>query len=117
MQNACGNPIDEVRNSVRCLRSSQVSVDSIKNIQVGQVDNDPKMKEYLLCMNKNAGIQDESGYFNNNMIEKTLRRGGFNDETIKEVLEACPKLKQTPEETAYEFMRCFYANTIFRKRY
>lgn len=81
------------------------------------MDDDPKMKAYLLCMNKNAGIQDASGYFNNNMIETTLRRGRFNEDTIKEVLEACPKLKQTPEETAYQFMKCFYAKTLFRKYY
>ncbi|XP_975686.2 B1 protein [Tribolium castaneum] len=111
---AFNNPEDELRRSAACLEQSKVSSESIKNLQIGNFDDDERLKEYLFCVSKNAGYQDPAGHLQHEMIRLRFKGGRYSDDTINEVLQQCGHQKDTPQETAFQFMKCAYQNAFPR---
>lgn len=108
---------DDLRKTVTCLEESKVSSESLKNLESGNFDNDPRLKEYLLCVSKNAGFQDQRGYLQQDMIRRRLKGGHYSEDTINEILQQCLSHKETPQETAFQFMKCTYRNAFSKNYY
>ncbi|XP_063905168.1 B1 protein-like [Zophobas morio] len=109
------NPEDELRRSASCLQRSRVSFNAIKGIHTGQFDNDQSLKEYLLCISRVAGYINEAGYLQRDVIRVRLKGGHYSDDTIEELVQKCTENKETPEQTAFEFMKCVHVVTFQTK--
>lgn len=96
--------------SKECRALSGVSQDTISNARNGNFEDDPKLKEQILCIAKKVEIMTESGEVNNEVLRRKLRKVADSDEEAEKVFNKCATKKSTPGETAYETIKCIIKN-------
>lgn len=69
--------------------------------------DDPKLKTQFFCISKKLGFQNEEGEIKLEPLKKRVN-GILNDaEKTDEILEKCAVKKSTPDDTAYDALKCF----------
>ncbi|RZC42566.1 PBP GOBP domain containing protein [Asbolus verrucosus] len=71
--------------------------------------NDTKFKEYMFCFNKKMGYQNEAGDFQKAELKSSLAINS-NQENVNDIVEKCAVKKSTPQESAYQCMKCIDDN-------
>ncbi|CAH1363866.1 hypothetical protein MTP99_000198 [Tenebrio molitor] len=92
-----------------CLQKSNVNVTYALETFNGVVENEPKLKEFLFCSNKQNGFQDRRGNLRPDAVRRRLQNNVFIDsQTIETIVSECTERKESPQETAYHFWKCSF---------
>lgn len=98
------------------MKSSQVNIGRALQTSTGVIDNEPKLKEFLFCINKQNGVQDEKGNFLKDLVRERITSPLIRDKTIEEIVEKCTEKQETGEETAYNFLKCSHDTIMSEKQ-
>ncbi|XP_044265393.1 B1 protein-like [Tribolium madens] len=98
-----------------CLKSSKVDIERALQTASGIIDDEPKLKEFLFCINKQNGVQDEEGNFEKNAVRKRIEHPLLTDKIIEIIVNKCTKKQETGEETAYQFLKCSHSTIMNEK--
>jgi hypothetical protein len=75
------------------------------------------VKKYTLCMMQSFDFVDESGDFLVDNIRKKFRQVISDEDTLESYIRKCTVKQETPQETAFKTMKCFYENRPKSKFY
>ncbi|CAH0546302.1 unnamed protein product [Brassicogethes aeneus] len=89
--------------SLECKAEYKISDELFNKIQNSEKVDSPEAKQYMHCFLLKMGIQKANGEFDAEAVSQIMRSG---KPLTKEELN-CLKPKGTPEESAYEFYKCF----------
>ncbi|XP_023022169.2 uncharacterized protein [Leptinotarsa decemlineata] len=91
-----------------CVSKSGVDRKIITQMKQGMRSEDPKFKEYLLCLSQKFGFQNEAGEFQREVMREKLTQYARNASTVDAVMEKCVVQKDSPVESAYHYSMCHY---------
>lgn len=92
--------------SKECRELNGVSEDTILKVRKGELVNEPKVKNHILCVSKKTGLASESGETNVEVLRNKLRKVCDSDDEVNTIIQKCVVKKDTPEETAFEIFNC-----------
>ncbi|RZB41668.1 PBP GOBP domain containing protein [Asbolus verrucosus] len=92
-----------------CATEAGVEQEKVKGFEKGEFYEDSKLKDYVFCLSKKIGFQNDAGDFRNDFLHLISSIGG---QKGKAFLSKCAVKKDTPRETAYQFFKCFYNNKL-----
>lgn len=91
-----------------CTEESGVDTATLDAAKKGQFADDDKFKAYLLCAGKKIGFIDAAGEPQHAVIKSKLG-AAIDDQDLADKLDAeCAVKKNSPEETAFEIVKCSY---------
>ncbi|CAH1379433.1 unnamed protein product [Tenebrio molitor] len=100
-----------------CRTQTGISEDLEKKFSDDVFVDDPIMKEYILCTMKSIGFVDESGNFLFHNIRRKFREVISDEAALERYIRKCTVKQETPQETAFKSMTCFYENRPKSKLY
>ncbi|CAH1379442.1 unnamed protein product [Tenebrio molitor] len=100
-----------------CRTQSGISEDLVKKFRNDVYVDDPTVKKYTLCMMQSFDFVDESGDFLVDNIRKKFRQVISDEDTLESYIRKCTVKQETPQETAFKTMKCFYENRPKSKFY
>nr|UWL63309.1 odorant binding protein 19 [Pagiophloeus tsushimanus] len=93
----------------RCTKETGATEEMVQKSMNGEFSEDPRFKEFLFCVDKQAGFVDESGKRNRDALKMQLVETFGHEDKIDNILDTCLAIeKPTPQETAFELAKCFY---------
>nr|XP_008196028.1 PREDICTED: B1 protein [Tribolium castaneum] len=98
-----------------CLETSKVDSERALRTASGIIDDEPKLKEFLFCINKQNGVQDDAGNFVKDAVRKRIEHPLLTDKTMEIIVNKCTRKRETGEETAYQFLKCSYFTIMNEK--
>ncbi|RZC42570.1 PBP GOBP domain containing protein [Asbolus verrucosus] len=78
-----------------CANEAGVEQEKVKGFKKGKFYEDSKFKDYVFCLSKKIGYQNDAGDFRNDFLPVIA-------------LSKCAVKKDTPQESAYQFFKCYY---------
>ncbi|KAF7286797.1 hypothetical protein GWI33_004202 [Rhynchophorus ferrugineus] len=90
-----------------CLKETGATEEMVRNAFKGEISDAPEFKKHLFCVKKSAGIVDDSGNYNKDVLRETVSKYVDDADTVNSMIEKCFKMMESPEETAYEMTKCF----------
>ncbi|KAL3288141.1 hypothetical protein HHI36_002589 [Cryptolaemus montrouzieri] len=97
--------------SKECAKITGVDKKLVINARRGVFSNDAKLKQQLLCSSKKIGFQNEAGELQLDVMKQKVQVQ-YKDPKVADVLiKKCAIQQNTPEETAFEIVKCYYKNT------
>lgn len=94
-----------------CKAETGVDVDILKKLKDGEFPDDPKLKDFLFCVSKKAGFQNEAGEVQESVILDKLGHAIKDEEKAKQLTEKCAKQEGSPAEVVYKIVSCLYSST------
>ncbi|KAL1513934.1 hypothetical protein ABEB36_003272 [Hypothenemus hampei] len=94
-----------------CLADTGVNPDLIKAARQGNFSNDSKFKDYVFCMSKRIGFQNDAGELQNDAIVKKVGAALGDMEAAKKLAASCVVVKENKQDTAVASFKCYYDNT------
>ncbi|KAJ8932132.1 hypothetical protein NQ314_014913 [Rhamnusium bicolor] len=91
-----------------CLEESKVDEALALQAKNGKYVDDAKLKKHLFCVNKKIGFQNEAGDLQIDFIKSKINAIIKDDGLTNEVVNKCNIKKDTPEDTAFETLKCFH---------
>ncbi|XP_018565058.1 B1 protein-like [Anoplophora glabripennis] len=98
--------LDEYKDE--CKKQSGVNVEILKKLPEGEFPEDPKLKEFLFCVSKKTGFQNDAGEIQQAVIIEKLGKALKDPAKAKELTEKCTNQEGSPSEITYKFVICFY---------
>nr|USH46145.1 odorant binding protein 15 [Apriona germarii] len=98
--------LDKFRDE--CKAESGVDVEILKKLRDGVFSEDKKFKEFLFCVSKKTGFQNDAGDVQETVIIEKLGKALKNPAKAKELTEKCAKQNGSPSEISYKVVTCFY---------
>ncbi|KAJ8924164.1 hypothetical protein NQ315_006948 [Exocentrus adspersus] len=94
-----------------CAGETGVDVELVTKARKGEFSEDAKFKDHLFCVAKKIGIMTADGDIQKDVL-KTKLSSAINDEAAAEkLIEECALKKDTPQETAFDTVQCYYVKT------
>ncbi|XP_063914063.1 B1 protein-like [Zophobas morio] len=99
--------LSEIEPSILSCRSEHDVTDEEiqRDRAAGNFVNNPKYKEYILCILKKEGLIKESGELETEVITSRFQAVGMTDDQWALIFN-CSANQATPEDTAIEFVKC-----------
>ncbi|KAJ8955679.1 hypothetical protein NQ318_008550 [Aromia moschata] len=94
-----------------CVAQTSVDKALLRATRKGEFADDPKLKEYFLCMSKKAEFQNEDGDIQKDILRQKLGDIIKDPVTMQQLIEKCALKKDTPQNTAFSTVKCFYDNS------
>ncbi|KAJ8924162.1 hypothetical protein NQ315_006946 [Exocentrus adspersus] len=94
-----------------CKQQSNVDVEILKKMREGVFTDDPKLKEFLLCVSKKAGFQNEAGEVQQDVIVEKLGHAMSDEEKAKKLIEKCGTQEGSPAGVVFKVVKCLYDST------
>lgn len=88
-----------------CAGESGVDEEIIKKALEGDFPDDDNFKKHIVCMGKKIGFLNEDGEPQVEVIQEELSKHMDN---AKEVVETCIEDKGSPEDLAFNFIKCSF---------
>ncbi|CAH1363856.1 unnamed protein product [Tenebrio molitor] len=92
----------------KCQNEPGVSQDIVNRARNDDWEDDPKLKQQILCVSKKLGLATESGEMVVDSWRSGLRKVSINDEEVERIVNECVVKKDTPEETAFNAVKCVH---------
>nr|AIX97052.1 odorant-binding protein 6 [Dastarcus helophoroides] len=107
---------DEQKEKIRnyhkeCSAVSGVNQEVIAKARKGEFVEDPKFKEHLFCFSKKVGFQNEAGDLQVEVLKAKVGAEHKDQAVVDQLIKKCAVKKQTPQETAYDTIKCYYEST------
>ncbi|CAH1169944.1 unnamed protein product [Phaedon cochleariae] len=107
---------DEIHNKLRahyshCSTESGVAREILDRACQGDFAEDAALRIFWHCFAKRVGFQNEEGQILEKVVREKLREMVLDEDQSNILIEKCLRERGTPEQTAFEFMRCFVRNT------
>jgi hypothetical protein len=90
----------------KCQNETGVSDELLTKSLNRQWEDDPKLKQQVLCVSKERGLVTESGELVVDAWRTTVRKVIANDKEVEKIVNECVVKKDTPEETTFNAMKC-----------
>ncbi|KAH0819362.1 hypothetical protein MTP99_000182 [Tenebrio molitor] len=94
-----------------CSAQSGVDQELISKARKGDFADDPKLKEHLFCFSKKAGFQNDAGDIQKDVLKTKLNAELKDEAATDKLIEKCAVKKATPQETAFDTIKCYYENS------
>lgn len=94
-----------------CIKQTGVDQEVVDNARKGNVVDNPKLQEHLLCMFKRIGFMDDAGKIQKDVLKKKLVDVIKEEELANKLIEVCATEAATPQLTAFENFKCFFGKT------
>ncbi|RZC37080.1 PBP GOBP domain containing protein [Asbolus verrucosus] len=94
-----------------CSAESGVDQDLISKARKGEFVDDAKLKEHLFCFSKKAGFQNDAGDIQEDVIRTKLNAELKDLDATNKLITKCAVKKDTPQQTAFDTIKCYYENT------
>jgi hypothetical protein len=94
-----------------CSAQSGVDQELISKARKGDFTDDPKLKEHLFCFSKKAGFQNDAGDIQKDVLKTKLNAELKDEAATDKLIEKCAVKKATPQETAFDTIKCYYENS------
>nr|WJJ63286.1 odorant binding protein 28 [Pachyrhinus yasumatsui] len=94
-----------------CIGETGVEVDLVEKARKGTFTDDPKLKAFTSCMAKKIGFQNAAGETQRDVVKQKLAAALNDPAAADKLIEKCLHDKSTPEDTAFENLKCYYENT------
>jgi hypothetical protein len=92
---------------VECQNETVVSVElKVKALINGDGEDDPKLKQQVLCVCKKRGLITESGELVVDAWKAQMKKINPNNENGEKIINECVVKKDTPVETAFNALKC-----------
>ncbi|XP_044745333.1 uncharacterized protein LOC123307181 [Coccinella septempunctata] len=96
--------------STACSESTGVDKEAITNARKGLFTDNEKYKDYLFCMSKKIGYQNEAGEIQKDVLREKALTALKDEKLVDNLIEKCAVAKDTPQNTAFETIKCYYEN-------
>ncbi|XP_068912167.1 B1 protein-like [Tenebrio molitor] len=90
----------------KCQNETGVSDELLTKSLNRQWEDDPKLKQQVLCVSKERGLVTESGELVVDAWRTTVAKVIANDKEAEKIVNECVVKKDTPEETTFNAMKC-----------
>nr|AVH84924.1 odorant binding protein 17 [Harmonia axyridis]QTE76116.1 odorant binding protein 8 [Harmonia axyridis] len=97
-------------HSTACAKSTGVDPEAIANAKKGTFSDDEKFKDYLFCVSKKIGFQNEAGEIQKDVVKQKATVALKDEKLVDEIIKKCAVVKDTPQNTAFEVAKCYYEN-------
>lgn len=94
--------------SAACSESTGVDQKLIEDARKGIFSEDAKFKEFLFCISKKIGSQNEAGEIQKDVIKQKLVAELKDEKLADSIVEKCAIAKDTPQETAFASAKCYH---------
>ncbi|KAJ8980112.1 hypothetical protein NQ317_010898 [Molorchus minor] len=74
---------------------------------MGTLPVNKQFKQHVFCMSRKAGVQNEAGEIQRDVIKEQLSKYIDNDK-VDALTEQCAVDQEFPEDTAAEMVKCYY---------
>ncbi|XP_066262801.1 B2 protein-like [Euwallacea similis] len=91
-----------------CMQESGATEEMMRKAFQGEFPDASEFKKHLVCMGKKGGVIDSDGNYDRVVLKEKLLRLVRDEELVDELLEKCLVDQATPEETAFEMVKCSY---------
>ncbi|KAJ8955673.1 hypothetical protein NQ318_008542 [Aromia moschata] len=92
----------------QCMEETNVANELILKAKAGEYSDDPLLKKQILCVNKKAGFQNDAGDLQIDFIKSKVNDIIKDEKTTADIVGQCAVNKGTPEDTAFEAVKCFH---------
>ncbi|XP_068912497.1 B1 protein-like isoform X2 [Tenebrio molitor] len=99
----------------KCQNETGVSDKLLSKSLNRQWEDDPKLKQQVLCVSKKRGLMTESGELVFDVWRSQLKEVITNDEEVEKIINECVVKKDTPEETTFNAVKCVQKKTFFAR--
>jgi uncharacterized membrane protein YheB (UPF0754 family) len=99
----------------KCQNETGVSDKLLSKSLNRQWEDDPKLKQQVLCVSKKRGLMTESGELVFDVWRSQLKEVITNDEEVEKIINECVVKKDTPEETTFYAVKCVQKKTFFAR--
>lgn len=80
----------------------------LKKLRDGVFSEDKKFKEFLFCVSKRIGFQNDAGEVQEAVIAEKLGKALKDTAKAKELTEKCAKQNGSASDITYKVVTCFY---------
>nr|APC94275.1 odorant-binding protein 27 [Pyrrhalta aenescens] len=92
-----------------CTSRTGISPALATGIISGRFPNDPILKQHLLCVNQQLGVQDQSGRIQTNRVSQLATNlSNSPSADISAIVSRCAVQKSTPQDTAFDLVKCMW---------
>lgn len=91
-----------------CIKQAGVETNKIEAAKKGQFADDPKLKDYLVCIAKSIGFVDDAGALQHLVIKSKIGSVLENQDVAAKVDAECAVEKGILQETVFELAKCLY---------
>ncbi|XP_030764858.1 B1 protein-like [Sitophilus oryzae] len=99
-----------IKYNTECRQKSGAPMPMIMAAVQGKFDDDPALKTHFFCLGKKIGFMDKDGNFDREFIKEQMSQLVKDDDKIEEVLNKCLIQLDSPEETAFQSIKCMSDN-------
>nr|AIX97051.1 odorant-binding protein 5 [Dastarcus helophoroides] len=96
---------------MECSAESHVNPEMIAKARKGEFTEDPSFMKHLFCFAKKAGLQNDAGEIQVDVLRAKLGAELKDDAATDKLISMCAIQKETPEKTAFDSVKCYYENT------
>nr|AVI04885.1 putative odorant-binding protein 4 [Anthonomus grandis] len=99
----------ELRTKVlkKCQEETKVPTNVLENARKGDFQEEPLLKDYFFCINKQSNNLDESGFYKIDVVAEKMKKL-FGQERGDKIIQKCIKNLENPLTTSFEALKCIY---------
>ncbi|KAJ8970113.1 hypothetical protein NQ317_019659 [Molorchus minor] len=97
-----------------CITESGVDNELVSKARKGEFTEDPKLKDHLFCLAKKIGFMNDSGDIKKDVLKTKVGSVVGDDSLADKLIDQCAVKKSSPQETAYETVKCYSEKTSQR---
>ncbi|XP_018565054.1 B2 protein [Anoplophora glabripennis] len=94
-----------------CIKESGADPEVVAKARTGNIAEDPKLQEHLLCMFKRIGFMSEEGKIQRDVLRRKLVDVIKDEELADKLIGECVVEASTSQLTALESFKCFFTKT------
>nr|QUP79543.1 odorant binding protein 50 [Monochamus saltuarius] len=94
-----------------CAKQTGVDPELVAKARTGNVVDDPKLQEHILCMFRRIGFINEEGKIQTDVLRRKLVDVIKDEELANSLIAECVVAASTPQLTASGSFKCFYTKT------
>nr|QUP79498.1 odorant binding protein 5 [Monochamus saltuarius] len=94
-----------------CAGETGVDTGLVTKARKGEFSDDPKFKEHLFCVAKKIGFMTADGEIQKDVLKAKLGPAINDDAAAQQLIDECAVKKDTPQDTAFETIQCYYVKT------
>ncbi|XP_019866436.1 B2 protein [Aethina tumida] len=91
-----------------CSKESQVDQSLVEKAKAGEFTDDDGLKNHIFCVSKKLGFQNDAGEIQVGVVKEKLATVIDDPSKIDEIVKKCAVQKDTPQNTAFSTIECYY---------
>ncbi|CAG9860395.1 unnamed protein product [Phyllotreta striolata] len=103
-----GMATDMMKEVTGCIDKTKIDFELLLKLKEGVFEDNPKVKEFLVCLYKNLGGFNGNNELQTDFIKQKMQMVSGESKIVDEIVKKCVIQKKTPEETAFECSKCVY---------